>query len=87
MLGNHVRFLARVNFDAAKTLKKRAIENIRSLEKMPERFPFFEAEYIPSNKYRKLFVENWFVVLYQVKGDTVYIDYIVDCRQDYKWLL
>jgi hypothetical protein len=25
--------------------------------------------------------------LYQVKDQAVYVDYIVDCRQDYGWLL
>lgn len=53
---------------------------------MPNRFPFFEEMYISTNKYHKMYVEKYYLVLYQIKDDTVYIDYVVDCRQDYSWL-
>ncbi|HHY30897.1 MAG TPA: type II toxin-antitoxin system RelE/ParE family toxin, partial [Syntrophaceticus sp.] len=49
--------------------------------------PFLESEFIPPNKYHKMFVEKWYLILYQVKDQTVYVDYIVDCRQDYGWLV
>jgi len=62
MLGTHVRFLAQVNKEAATTKKKEALAAIRSLSKMPHRYPFFEAKYIPANKYHKLFVEKWYIV-------------------------
>lgn len=87
MLGVHLKFIARVNKDAALKTKEDLIEAIRSLQQMPQRFPFFEAPYIPPNKYHKLFVPKWYLVLYQIRDDTVYVDYIVDCRKDYGWLL
>ena len=87
MLGIHIRFLAQVNNSAAIKLKNRLVEEIRSLQDMPHRYPFFNENYIPANKYHKLYVENWYLVLYQIKDDTVYVDWIVDCRQDYRWLL
>ena len=87
MLGMHIRFLAQVNKQAATTLKNRLVEEMRSLQNMPQRYPFFNENYIPANKYHKLYVENWYLVLYQIKDDTVYVDWIVDCRQDYHWLL
>ena len=87
MLGRHIRFLAQVNKPAAVKLKNRLVEEIRSLQAMPHRYPFFNEDYIPANKYHKLYVENWYLVLYQIKDDTVYVDWIVDCRQDYQWLL
>lgn len=31
---------------------------MRSLDHMPQRFPFFEELYIPPNKYHKMFVEK-----------------------------
>ena len=34
-----------------------------------------------------MFVENRYMVLYQVKDNNIYVDYIVDCRQDYEWLI
>jgi plasmid stabilization system protein ParE len=87
MLGMHIRFLAQVNKAAASKLKNRLVAEIRSLQTMPQRFPFFNEDYIPANKYHKLYVENWYLVLYQIKDDTVYVDWILDCRQDYSWLL
>ena len=81
-LGDCVLFIA-----AAEKLQARLIEGIRSLREMPFRFPFFNLPYIPANKYRKMYIENWYLVLYQIKDDVVYVDYVVDCRRDYKWLL
>lgn len=86
MLGTHIRFMAQVNKDAARQKKQTLLAAIRSLSKMPQRFPFFEANEIPSNKYHRMFVQKWYLILYQIKDDTVYVDYILDCRQDYTWL-
>lgn len=87
MLGAHIRFMAQVNKDAASTKKKEIISAIRSLNYMPQRFPFFEEAYIPPNKYHKMFIEKWYLILYQIQDDTVYVEYIVDCRKDYNWLI
>lgn len=87
MLGIHVRFLANINAAAARKIKSELLKALRSLATMPSRFPFLDAEHIPPNKYHKLFVEKWYLILYQIKDQTVYVDYIVDCRQDYGWLI
>ena len=87
MLGMHIRFLAQVNKEAATELKNRLVDEIRSLEEMPQRYPFFNEIYMPANKYHKMYVKNCYLVLYQIKDDTVFVDWIVDCRQDYQWLL
>ena len=87
MLGTHIRFMAQVNKDAAKAKKKELMEAMRSLERMPQRFPFFEEVYMTTNKYHKMFVAKCYLVLYQIQDDTVYVDYILDCRKDYSWLI
>ncbi|HCF71959.1 MAG TPA: plasmid stabilization protein [Syntrophomonas sp.] len=87
MLVGHVRFLAQKSPTAARKIKNDLLDAIRSLQQMPQRFPFLESEFIPPNKYHKMFVEKWYIILYQVKDQTVYVDYIVDCRQDYGWLV
>jgi plasmid stabilization system protein ParE len=87
MLAVHVRFLAQKSPSAARRVKNDLIEAIHSLDRMPEHFPFLEAEFIPFNKYHKMFVEKWYLIMYQIKDQTVYVDYIVDCRQDYGWLI
>ena len=87
MLGTHIRFMAQVNKDAAKAKKKEIMTAMRSLCQIPQRFPFFEELYITPNKYHKMFIEKWYLVLYQIQDDTVYVDYILDCRKDYSWLV
>ena len=87
MLTTHVRFLAEVNLEAADKVRADVVAGIRSLNSMPERCPFFESDFIPPNKYHKLFIEKWYLVLFQIRNQTVYVEYIVDCRQDYGWLL
>ena len=87
MLAGHVRFMAQKNPSAARKVKNELMDAICSLKEIPERFPFLEAEFIPPNKYHKMFVEEWYLILYQIKDQTVYVDYIVDCRQDYGWLI
>lgn len=87
MLGTHIRFMAQVNKQAAVEKKKEIMTALRSLSQMPQRFPFFEELYITPNKYHKMFIEKWYLVLYQIQDDTVYVEYILDCRKDYSWLV
>lgn len=87
MLGTHIGFMAKVNKKAAKEKIEQIVSAIRSLSSMPQRYPFFEQKYIPYGKYHKMFIEKWYLVLYQIKDDAVYVDYIIDCRQDYEWLI
>jgi plasmid stabilization system protein ParE len=87
MLVSHVRFLAQKSPTAARRTKNELMDAINSLSTMPERFPFLNAEFIPLNKYHKMFVKDWYLILFQIRDQTVYADYIVDCRQDYGWLI
>ena len=87
MLGTHILFLARVNKEAAASKKKEIMAAMRSLSQIPQRFPFFEEMYVPPNKYHKMFVQKWYLVLYQIQDDTVYVEYILDCRKDYNCLV
>ena len=87
MLGTHIRFLAQVNKRAAISKKEEIMTALKSLSHMPNRFPFFEGDSILPNKYHRMFIENGYLVLYQIRDDTVYVDYILDCRKDYEWLI
>lgn len=85
--GWHVRFLAKKIPEAARRAKNDLMQSIRSLSHMPpERFAFLNAKYISLNKYHKMYIEKWYLILYQIKDQDVYVDYILDCRQDYGWL-
>jgi plasmid stabilization system protein ParE len=62
-------------------------EKAKSLEQFPERNPWLSDPLVPAGEYRKLLMAKRYLLLYQVKGDNVYVDAVVDCRQDYGWLL
>lgn len=87
LLGTHLRFMAQVNKEAAAAKKKEIMTAMLSRCQMPQRFPFFEELYITPNKYHKMFIEKWYLVLYQIQDDIVFVDYILDCRKDYSWLI
>ena len=84
---SHVSFLANVSRDAARETKDRLVEALASLTEMPGRFPYLNEDLIPKNKYHKMYVPDRYLVLYQIRDNTVYVDDILDCRQDYGWLL
>ncbi|MCP1109041.1 type II toxin-antitoxin system RelE/ParE family toxin [Ohessyouella blattaphilus] len=86
-LGMHIRFMAEVNKEAATAKSKEIMASMRSLCRMPQRFPFFEESHITPNKYHKMFIEKWYLVLYQIQDDVVYVEYILDCRKDYEWFV
>ena len=86
-LGNIVSYVALNSIQAARALKKDLVAEISSLKLFPERTPFLEGEFIPFNKYHKLVVRKNYLVIYQIKDDTVWVDYVIDCRQDYQWLI
>ena len=87
MLGEHLRFIAKVSQTAAAEKKKQIMDALRSLTEMPQRFPFFEEMYITKNLHHKMYIDKWYIVLFQIKDDTVEVDYILDCRKDYDWLI
>lgn len=87
MLVSHARFLAQVSEPAALRLMEAFNEKARTLERFPERNPSMIDPLLPSGKYRKLLLEKRYLLVYQIKGETVYVDGVVDTRQDYSWLL
>jgi len=87
MLDRHIEFLARVSTQAAEKLMDEVLGDIESLSQFPERFPLFESEFIPYGRYRKMLSAKRYLVLYEVDMNDVCVDYIVDCRQEYEWLL
>ncbi len=87
MLLTHVRFLANVGEESAEKLIEEFGNCAKSLEVFPDRNPWISDLSLPIHKYRKLIFMKRYFVIYQIKSDRVYIDYIVDCRQNYGWLI
>ena len=87
MLVAHARFLANVSVPAANKLIDTFVEMTGDLAVMPERNPWLEHEAVSFQKYRKLLFDKHYLALYKLQGSVVYITAVVDCRQDYGWLL
>ncbi|MZQ97094.1 MAG: type II toxin-antitoxin system RelE/ParE family toxin [Acidaminobacter sp.] len=87
MLIEHIQFLAHEDVDAARRIKGVLLDSIRSLSCFPARHSYISADFLPANKYRKMVIEKRYLILYQVKEQIVFIDWIMDCRQDYRWLI
>lgn len=86
-LASHAAFLANVNEPAAERLVQSFEAAAGSLRQAPLRCPWLRGSFIPANTYRCLVFEKRYMLIYQVKDQSVYVDYVVDCRQDYQWLL
>ncbi len=87
MLLSHARFLAQISESAALRLIEAFQEKAKSLKEFPERNPWLTDPLIPAEKYRKLLLEKRYLLVYRIIERTVYVDAVVDTRQDYGWLL
>lgn len=87
MLVSHARFLANVSEDAANAFIAAFEDKARSLSRLPERCRYLDSPFLPKRKYRMLPFCDKYLLIYQIKRDCVYVDYVLDCRQDYRWLL
>lgn len=87
MLVSHAAFLAQVSPEAAERLTVEFEKAANSLETMPQRCSWLSGEYIPKNAYRFILFEKRYMIIFQIVDNTVYADYVVDCRQDYDWLI
>lgn len=87
MLLEHARFSANVSVPAANKLIDSFIEMTDDLAMMPERNPWLHHQALPFQKYRKLLFAKNYMALYQLRDNIVYVTAVVDCRQDYTWLL
>lgn len=87
MLISHAAFLAQVSPDAAEQLVLSFEKAASSLDTMPQRCPWLTGAYIPKNAYRFLVFGKRYLLIFQIQDDVVYADYVVDCRQDYGWLI
>ena len=87
MLVSHAAFLAQSNVQAAERLIEAFEKAAGGLETMPQRHPWLMSDEIPKNVNRFVLFEKRYMLLFQIKEQTVYADYVVDCRQDYAWLI
>ena len=85
MLLSHTEFLAQMSPAAAQRMYASYKKAISLLKVNPFQFPFadeLDAPDIPPEMFRKCLFFKRYKALYLVEGSTVYIDAIIDCRQE-----
>jgi mRNA-degrading endonuclease RelE of RelBE toxin-antitoxin system len=78
---DHFLFLAQVSEDAARNLLAQLINDIQSLEHMPQINPYLERPYLEQGKYRYRLSCRRYRIVYQIIRDCVFVEGIQDCRQ------
>lgn len=87
MLDQHMAFLANISPDAAFKATQEILDAIGSLDEYPGRFPVYENRFITDTQYRRMLCAKRYIVLYEITEYNVFVDYIVDCRQDYERII
>ena len=82
MLLRHVEFLARVSLPAAKQFRKEFAGLLEELQQNPYQFPWETDPNLPEHAYRKALFFKRYKALFTVEESNVYLDAVVDCRQD-----
>ena len=82
MLIQHAKFLARVSVPAAKRMVSEFEFILDSLEENPYQYPVDDDCNLPKGMYRKALFCKWYKVLFIVNDGKVFLDAVVDCRQD-----
>lgn len=87
MLVSHAAFIAQVSPEAANRMTAEFQKTASSLKSMPQRCSWLSGDYIPKNTYRFILFEKRYMIVFQIMDDVVYVDFVIDCRQDYSWLI
>ncbi|MBQ0035453.1 MAG: type II toxin-antitoxin system RelE/ParE family toxin [Firmicutes bacterium] len=87
LIKNHLLFLANVSKESARKLNKEFKSAIKKIAEDPKMYQLFECEFIPYGKYRKYVVSKRYLIIYHIKEDSIFVDYVIDTRSDYSWLV
>ena len=87
MLATHAGFLAQSSMQAARTFKSSFERAAASLARLPARNPTLKSDVLPKGRYYKLLFAKRYLLVYQIKREHVLIEAVIDCRQDYQWLI
>ena len=82
MLIRHARFLAKASKPAALRLADEFEAVLRELEENPYQFPMETDGNLPKGLYRKALFCKWYKAVFVVESQNVYLDAVLDCRQD-----
>ncbi len=78
----HVEFLSRVSIPAAKRFRTEFSGILDELEENPYQFPLDTDYNLPDDVYHRALFAKWYKALFIIQDHTVYLDAVVDCRQN-----
>lgn len=78
---NHISFLSKVSVPAARQLRDSFAVVLSRLKENPYQFPIDQVFSQLNLPYRKALFDERYKVLFTVEDDVVFIDSVVDCRQ------
>jgi len=81
-LDAHVAFLANVSVEASKNLVHAFWETAKDLSTFPERNICLRFAIKPGAVFRRANLGNYHAVLYEIEDDVVYIEAVLDLRQN-----
>jgi len=87
LIKQHISFVGNVSKDAAKKLNKEFKDAIKNIASAPTSYQLFDGKFVPYSKYRKYVISKRYIVIYQIKEETIYIEYVIDTRTDYSFLI
>lgn len=82
MLLKHLELLRRMGFAALKKFRDEFEYLLRCLGENPMQFSLEEELHLPEGAYRSALFANRYKAIFLVEGDSVYLDAILDCRQN-----
>jgi hypothetical protein len=77
----HVRFISNVSLVAARNFISEYESILNRLENNPFEFQI-DTSFDNPDEYRRAVFSKWYKCIFLIKGSTVYIDSVIDCRQD-----
>lgn len=81
MLVKHAKFIARVSIPASRRFVHEFGLLLDTLEERPFSYPVEEDYGLPEG-YRKALFAKWYKAIFTVEGDKVYLDTVLDGRQE-----
>ncbi len=84
MLLKHISFLAKVSLPAAKRFRNDYSAILKRIADNPFQFPIETDLNLPEGIYRKALFSKRYKAIFMVEKNTVYLDAVVDCRQNFE---
>ncbi len=81
-LDNHIRFATNVSSKFAKAIRDNFYKVLHELSNSPDRYPLWYPDFKLSKPYRKVLIKKRYSLLFYISNDTVFVDYLLDCRMD-----